>query len=541
MGKRVDERTDQLVKANHIQKGLIAERMRAEVALRESEEWFRQVAENTREVIWVTDPEKNEMIYVSSAYEEIWGHTCESLYERPRSFLDAIDPMDRERVTTALAKQPLGEYDEEYRIVRRDGTVRWIRDRAFPIRDRRGHVYRIVGIADDITERKATEEQLRQVQKMEAVGQLTRGVAHDFNNLLTIITGSLELLAERLTENERLHRLAQAALGAALRGADLSGRLLTFSRRQPLAPKVIDLNKLISGMTEVLQRTLSEDIEIETVTARRLWKASADSSQLQNALINLAVNARDAMPAGGMLTIESANVHIDENYAAAHADLTAGPYVMLAVSDTGTGMSPEVAERAFEPFFTTKETDEGSGLGLSMVHSFVKQAGGQVNIYSELSHGTTVKIYLPRASERQVDADPEPPAGAEPRGAGETILVVEDDADVRRLAHSLLADLGYQVVEAGDGASALAVLDEMPEVALLFTDVVLPGGMCGTELAREARRRRHGLKVLFTSGYSKKAIVRHGRVDEGVELIEKPYRKASLARKLDSILGRAEN
>ena len=393
----------------------------------------------------------------------------------------------------------------------------------------------VIVVSRDITQRKLAEERLRQAQKMEAIGHLTGGVAHDFN-LLAIVLGNLELLQEHLGKQPQLQDLVRRALTAADRGATLVQRLLAFSRQQPLRAQPIDLNGLVIGMIDLLRRTLGETIRIETVFAEDLWRPLVDPAQLENALLNLALNARDAMPRGGQLTIETANVRLDAAYAAAHEDVQPGDYVMLAVSDTGVGMAPAVLERAFEPFFTTKEVGKGSGLGLSMVYGLVKQSGGSVNIYSTEAQGTTVTVYLPRAGTALPDATETGSPESLPQGRAELILVVEDDANVRQLVVNMLTSLGYRTVQAGDSEEALRTLAEQSEVALLFTDVVLPGGVNGAELAREAQRRRPDLKVLFTSGYTATALSHQGPLGKAVDLISKPYRKSDLASKLRAML-----
>ena len=392
-----------------------------------------------------------------------------------------------------------------------------------------------------IAERERVEGVLRQAQKMEAMGQLTGGIAHDFNNLLQVIMGNLEVLQRRklVTSDDAARMIASARRGAE-RAATLTQRLLAFARRQPLDPKPFDVNKLVNGMSELLHRTLGEAIRIETVQAGGIWRVHADANQLENALLNLAVNARDAMDSGGKLTIETANVLLDERYADAN-EIPAGQYVMIAVSDTGQGMTGEVAAKAFEPFFTTKDVGKGSGLGLSQVYGFIKQSGGHAKIYSEPGQGTTIKLYLPRlAQQEDVDAATAL-AGALPQGQSDRlILIVEDDEDVRAHAVAMLKELGYAVLEAADGTEALRVLDAHPDVRLLFTDVGLPGGLNGRQLADEARRRRPELDVLFTTGYARNAIVHHGRLDPGVELITKPFTFAALANKVHAIFERHE-
>jgi signal transduction histidine kinase len=393
-------------------------------------------------------------------------------------------------------------------------------------------------LANQIQERERVEEALRQAQKMEAVGQLTGGVAHDFNNLLQVIIGNLDSILRRAGEQHGdLRRLADAAMRGADRAATLTQRLLAFSRRQPLAPNPIEVNKLVAGMSDLLRRTLGEQISVKTVLAGGVWRVSADANQLENALLNLAVNARDAMPEGGKLTIETSNARLDEDYAARHGEVQAGQYIMLAVTDTGTGMSKDILAHVFEPFFTTKEVGRGSGLGLSQVYGFMRQSGGHAAIYSEPGEGTTVKLYLPRliAVEAQGDATAEgrPIAGGDGQ---ELVLIVEDDDDVRANTAVMVRELGYAVVEAADAESALRALERQSRVRLLFTDIGLPGGLNGRQLADEAQRRQPKLLVLFTTGYARNAIVHHGRLDPGVEVIGKPFTYAALAAKLRQLL-----
>ncbi|WP_036358590.1 PAS domain-containing hybrid sensor histidine kinase/response regulator [Microvirga sp. BSC39] len=394
-------------------------------------------------------------------------------------------------------------------------------------------------VAEEVAERIKAEEALRQAQKMEAVGQLTGGIAHDFNNLLTIIVGNIELLQRRLPEgSERLLRAADHAMEATRRAATLTQRLLAFSRRQPLDPKPIDANKLVAGMSELLRRTLGETIVLETVLAGGLWRTQADPNQLENAIVNLAVNARDAMPGGGKLTIETANARLDQAYVEVLAEpVPPGQYVLVAVSDTGTGMDRATMERVFEPFFTTKGVGKGTGLGLSQVYGFVRQSNGHIRIYSELGEGTTIKIYLPRllgSDDAPAEMPAKPPVMV--RGSGETILVVEDEPALRVYAVEALRDLGYRVLEAADGRAALSIVEQHPEIELLFTDVVLGGSMNGRALADEVTRRNPRLPVLYTTGYTQNAIVHHGRLDPGMHLIGKPFTYADLAAKVRQML-----
>jgi signal transduction histidine kinase len=397
-------------------------------------------------------------------------------------------------------------------------------------------------LQEQIAHRQEVEAALRQSQKMEVIGQLTGGIAHDFNNLLQVVLGSLERLRMLASRGDgrfepAMDRMVEASMRGGQRAAMLTQRLLAFSRRQSLAPKALDLNKLVAGMSDLLARTLGESIVIETVLAGGLWRTLADENQLENALLNLAVNSRDAMPDGGKLTIETANAHLDEAYARQEEEVAPGQYVLLAVTDTGTGMPPEVVEKVFEPFFTTKDIGRGTGLGLSQVYGFIKQTGGHVKIYSEPGQGTTIKIYLPRLLKPVDDDDAPAEARSVPRGnSQECILVVEDEASVRALTVEMLSDLGYKIVQAADGAAALATLAREPSVQLLFTDVGLPGGMNGRQLADAALLARPDLKVLFTTGYARNAIVHHGRLDPGVELIGKPFSAIDLAHRVRTLL-----
>jgi PAS domain S-box-containing protein len=468
--------------------------------------------------------------------ERIKGYSAAEILGRHFSRFYTKDDRQKELPRTALAMAARsGKYEAEGWRCRKDGTTFMASVVINAIRDASGRLLGFVKITRDITEKKATEEQLRQAQKMEAVGQLTGGVAHDFNNLLTVIMGNLEHLDRVLPPDQPSKRMIAAALRGASRAAMLTHRLLAFSRRQPLAPEVLSVNKLVAGMSDLMRRTLGEAILIEAVLAGGLWPTLADS-QLENALINLAINARDAMPEGGKLTIETANTHLDEAYARMNDEVQPGQYVGIFVTDTGIGMAPDTVAHAFEPFFTTKEIGQGTGLGLSQVFGFIKQSGGHVKIYSEVGEGTTVKLYLPRyrGSENVVDERLE--SHQLPQGRSELVLVVEDDPDVRDYTVEMVDDLGYSVLSASDGASALRLLDSNREVSLLFTDVGLPGGMNGRQLAEQALRRQPRLKVLYTTGYARNAIVHQGRLDPGVEVIFKPFTYSDLATKIRRVL-----
>ena len=394
-------------------------------------------------------------------------------------------------------------------------------------------------LQDEVHRREAAEEALRQSQKMEAVGRLTGGIAHDFNNHLTVISSNIELLQRRMPKGtESLGRLTDAAMAGVQRAATLTHRLLAFSRQQPLDPEPLDVGQLVTNMSDLLRRSLGEDVAIETVLTDGLWQTRVDANQLENVLLNLAVNARDAMPKGGKLTIATTNAHLDDAYAAGHAEVAAGQYVMLAVSDTGTGMTQEVMDKVFEPFFTTKPLGQGTGLGLSMVYGFVKQSGGHVTLNSEPGQGSTIKIYLPRFVRPEVkpDATAPGPASTQRRGKGETILVVEDDEDVRRSSVEALREIGYEVMEAGDAMDGVRLIVDRGGIDLLFTDVGLPGGVNGRALADAARSAQPGVRVLFTTGYTRNTIQHNGMLDHGVHFIAKPFSLAALAVKIREVM-----
>jgi PAS domain S-box-containing protein len=519
-----------------------------------------------------------QRVQLSPKFLSLYGLTeFDGRYE---SWLRCIFREDQPRLLNLLENafaEQARELQAEFRIVSpSDGHLKWMEARNLIFYDEGGRATRVVGVNVDVTERKRAlvqlraftetleeavkertrqleaenearrkaEEGLRQAQKMEAVGQLTGGIAHDFNNLLTIVLGGLERIGRQITALEpspavsRVERAREMALDGARRAVTLTSRLLAFSRQQPLDPKAVDANKLVAGMSEFLRRTLGEAVSLETVLAGGLWRTHADANQLENAILNLALNSRDAMPEGGKLTIETANCYLDDTYVATVAEpVERGQYVLIAVADTGAGMSPSALERAFEPFFTTKEVGKGTGLGLSQVYGFVRQSDGHVRIYSEIGHGTTVKIYLPRflGSESDVAASQGLEISGQAIGA-ECILVVEDDAALRAFTSESLTELGYRVLEAANGAAALELLDNERQIDLLFTDVVMPDGMNGRQLADEALRRRPGLKVLFTTGYTRNAIVHHGRLDPGVQMLGKPFSFADLGAKIRALL-----
>jgi PAS domain S-box-containing protein len=511
---------------------------RAEEALKESEAASRGVLDAALDA-YIRMDHAGRVTEWNLMAEKTFDWRRNEVLGRPlHEFL--IPPSQREAHLQGLSRffatgeGPLLNRRHEVNALHRDGRELPVEITILALETNKGHIFS--AFLRDLTEKKRAEAQLHQAQKMEAVGQLTGGIAHDFNNLLTVIIGNLELASGHRSTDPFLASCAQQALEAAERGASLTHRLLAFSRQQPLQPVRTDLREVIRGMSDLLRRTLGEDIEIEFRLADDLWPELADKVQVESALLNLAINSRDAMPEGGKLTIEAANVKLDAEYAERNAGVEQGDYVMLAVTDTGSGMPPEVVERAFDPFFTTKEMGKGTGLGLSMIYGFARQSGGHLKIYSETGHGTTVRLYLPRAAKVQPAAAKPSVPPQEHRG-NETILAVEDEEAVLKLAVRNLRSMGYVVIEAADAAQAIELLGGDQPIDLLFTDVVLPGGMTGRQLADEARALRPDIRVLFTSGYTQNSIVHQGKLDPGVHLLSKPYRRDVLGRKIREVLG----
>ncbi len=535
-------------------------RMRREATreLRESEARFRNMADNAPVMMWMTDA-AGALTYLNRGWCEFTGQTLEAaLGYGAWDALHADDLVPSQKIFFD-ANAAREAFRIEYRLRRADGVYRWALSAAAPRRGPDGEFLGYIGSVIDITERKEAEQilqqanellearvqaavadrasaeaQLRQAQKMEAIGRLTGGVAHDFNNVLQVIAGNLQLFIRDTSGNALAGQRLQTALAALDRGARLASQLLAFARRQPLAPKVVNLGRLLRGFDEMLRRALGEGIQMETIIAGGLWNTFVDVGQVENAILNLAINARDAMDGRGKLTIEAGNAYLDDAYATRHAEVVPGQYVMLALSDTGCGIPADLLERVFEPFFTTKPEGQGTGLGLSMVYGFVKQSGGHVKIYSEPGQGTVVRLYLPRSraeEDLEVNVDSGPATGGT-----ETVLVVEDDEDVRATVVDMLTDLGYRVLKAKDADSALAIVESGVSIDLLFTDVVMPGSLRSPELARRTRERLPNIAVLFTSGYTENAIVHGGRLDEGVDLLSKPYSHDALARKVRHVL-----
>jgi PAS domain S-box-containing protein len=509
--------------------------------LRHSTSILNSTFASMAEAVLVVD-NVGEIVLSNSAAERLLhyrpGMTIAELREQNVTYKsDGSTPLPSDERLTARALR--GEqFDGLEIVVRRSGSrdpIHFVVS-GRPLRDASGAISGGALVFHDITATRETERKLHQSQKLDAIGKLTGGVAHDFNNMLTVIAGTTEILASDLGDKPELQAVAALINRAADRCTGLIQQLLAFARKQPLQPRSVDINAAIFDIAKLLRPTLGEQIEVDSILERGMPTALIDPSQLANALVNLAINARDAMPNGGKLMLETANVTLDEAYAQNNADVRPGAYVMIAVSDTGTGMPAEMCEKAFEPFFTTKIAGKGTGLGLSMVYGFVKQSGGHIKIYSELGHGTSIKLYLP-AADGGADA---PVATVVPaRGTGETILVVEDDALVRGFVIAQLQSLGYRTVAAPDSRAALEYVERGQPFDLLFTDVVMPGGMTGPQLAAEVTRRQPGTKILYTSGYTENAIVHHGRLDQGVMLLSKPYRKSELAGMVHLALGNA--
>lgn len=533
--RKLEHKTLQLEKTNRRLQEDIAAREQVERALRESEERFRQLAENIEEVFWLSDHEGKRMFYVSPAYASVWGRPCESLEAAGRDWLEAVHPDDRQRVADSMARYATGQWDETYRISRPDGSRRWIRSRGYPVRDAAGQTYRVAGVSRDVTEYRRLEEQFRHAQKMEAVGRFAGGVAHDFNNLLSVVLSYASLLLAELPGADPHRTDIEEMKRAGERGAALTRQLLAFSRQQVLEPKVLDLRRVVLDMDKMLHRLVGEDIGLSIIAGEVAGKVHADPSQIEQIVMNLAINARDAMPKGGKLTIEVCDVNFDPSYVELRPDVIPGPHVMIAVTDTGMGMDSATRERVFEPFFTTKERGKGTGLGLSTVFGIVKQSQGHIHVYSEPALGTTFKVYFP-CTTRTADLAP-PSSGPGRTVVGtESVLLVEDDDQVRELACAVLRRNGYDVSSAANGVEALEWSASFPgEIHLLVTDVVMPG-MSGRDLAERLRLERPETRVLYVSGYTENSIVHHGVLEPGVAFLQKPITPEALLRKVRDTL-----
>jgi PAS domain S-box-containing protein len=515
----------------------ITERKRSQQALLESEQMARGIIDSALDAFVQAD-EAGLIVEWNAQAETVFGWSRQDALGQ--SFDDLmLPPQTRLRYTGARERfiktgewAILGRRLETEFLCRGGGTVK-VELAITALRRRSGYVFN--AFIRDLTEKVAAEEQLRQAQKLESVGKLTGGIAHDFNNILTVITGTIDILAAAVAPDPKLATIAKMIDDAAERGAELTRRLLAFARKQPLQPRMTDINGLVLDAAKMLRPTLGETVEIETVQDEALWPALVDPTQLTTALVNLALNARDAMLAGGKLMLQTDNMVLDEAYAAANAEVRPGRYVMIVVSDTGAGIPAAIRDKVFEPFFTTKDVGKGTGLGLSMVYGFVRQSGGHVKIYSEEGHGTAVRLFLPAADEH-ADRREEPPPSLPMAVGREAILVVEDDALVRSYVITQLRSLGYATEAASDATSALQLIDSGRRFDLLFTDVIMPGGMNGRQLAEAVRARRPSIRVLYTSGYTENVVVHQGRLDPSVALLTKPYRKVDLARRIRDVL-----
>ncbi len=537
----------------------ISDRRRTELALKAREAEFRTLSQSMLNHVWTAKPD-GELDWFNDRVLAFSGRSTQELAGSGWASIVHPDDLETAAASWSAALAAKKVYQTEFRIRRADGRYRWHLVRAVPVRGDGGEMRRWVGTNTDIDHAKKNEaaladlnatleeriaerseellqsqKALQQSQKMETIGKLTGGVAHDFNNLLQVVAGNLQLLSRDVAGNERAASRVDNALAGVARGAKLASQLLAFGRRQALEPKVINVGRFVKGMDDLLRRSIGEGVDIEVIVAGGLWNTLADPTQVENALLNLAINARDAMDGAGKLTIEVGNAFLDDHYATMHADVSAGQYVILAVSDTGSGMSDDILEQVFEPFFSTKPEGKGTGLGLSMVYGFAKQSNGHVKIYSEEGHGTTVKLYLPREIAEEARETAVHVAGPAVGGT-ETILVVEDDDEVRTTVVETLADLGYRVLTARDAQSGLAVVESGAAIDVLFTDVVMPGTLKSPDMAKLAKARLPDLVVLFTSGYTENSIVHGGKLDHGVELLSKPYTREALDRRIRHLL-----
>jgi PAS domain S-box-containing protein len=517
----------------------LTERKGAEEELRRSEERFRLLVQSVTDyAIYMLDPDGRVTSWNPGA-ERFKGYTAQEIIGEHFSRFYSEEDREADVPNMVLEKaRREGRFEAEGWRVRKDGSRFWASVIIDPVRNDDGQLIGYAKVTRDLTEKRAIEEQLRQSQKMEAVGQLTGGLAHDFNNLLTGISGSLEVMKVRMAQGRtaEFDRYFMAAQGAVKRAAALTHRLLAFSRRQTLDPRPTNINRLLASLEELVRRTMGPHVEVEFVGASGLWPTLIDPNQLENAVLNLCINARDAMPDGGKLTIETANKWLDER-AARKQDLPVGQYVSVCVTDTGTGMTPEVIAKAFDPFFTTKPLGEGTGLGLSMIYGFARQSGGQVRVYSEVGQGTTMCLYLPRHDAEAMPENDEPiVAPSETLSDGEVVLVIDDEPTIRMLVAEVLAESGYAVIEAQDGPAGLRILESNARIDLLITDVGLPGGMNGRQVADAARVSRPDLKVLFITGYAENAIMRRGRLENGMFILTKPFQMEILASRIREII-----
>jgi PAS domain S-box-containing protein len=534
--RKLEEKSLQLEAANQALKQDIINRQLAEVSLRESEQRFRQLAENINEVFWITDPAKSQMLYVSPAYEKIWGRSCAELYASPGSWLEAIHAEDRERIAAATTtKQLQGGYDEVYRIVRPGGEIRWIRDRAFPVANDQGENYRVVGTAEDITERKKLEAQFLRAQRMESIGTLAGGIAHDLNNVLAPILMSVEMLKGLASDKESLMLLSTLETSAR-RGADMVKQVLSFARGVEGQRVRVNPIHLMRELIQVMKESFPKTIQVSFTPARELWTVTGDPTQLHQVFLNLCVNARDSMPDGGCLTISMENATLDETYAAMNPESRPGSYVVVKVKDTGTGIPAPIRDRIFEPFFTTKEIGKGTGLGLSTTIAIVQNHGGFISLRSEVGNGTTFEVFLP-ADTAETAMDNGVRADAQlPRGHGELILVVDDEEAIRNVARKTLERFGYRVMVASNGAEAMAVYANHPqEIAVVVTDMAMPI-MDGPALAIALASINPQVRIIGSSGLHTNETVARASGASVQHFVPKPYTAETLLKKLAEVL-----
>jgi PAS domain S-box-containing protein len=529
--RKIVERTEQLrlevIERQAAESAAIAASARLERALRASSAGVWELNYQTQRA------------YYSPRFMSLLGHEEREAERDFHFFVDNIHDEDKQRVVDAVQAHIQGRNGlrGEFRIRMQNGDYRWYSASGEVTRDQNGQPLYLSGSITDISERRRVEEQLLQSQKMEAIGNLTGGIAHDFNNILAIVIGNLDLLNMEVAEGTEARSLTDTAISAALKGSELTKSLLAFSRRQPLQPKLVSINQLLNDGVKMLSRALGEMVKVQLKLGDGLWSVSIDPSQLESALLNMMVNARDAMPNGGHIIIETRNTALDADYAKENAKVVPGDYVVLEVSDTGTGMSPDVLRRVFEPFFTTKEKGKGTGLGMAMVFGFVKQSEGHIKIYSEVGHGTTIRIYLPKAVQTGETATIGIGSNPSARLArGESILVVDDNPAVRKAVSKQLTGIGYKVKEADAAAGALALLESEPDIHVLFSDVIMPGTMTGADLAREVKRRWPEIKILLTSGFPEGLLENGNKIPEGINLLSKPYRMEELFVKMRQII-----
>ena len=515
----------------------ITARKQAEAALRESEQRFRLMAETIQDVFWIANSDLGTKIYVSPRYEEVWGQPREELYKAPQAFLEAVHPEDREWVRAELAAAHAHgiPWNQEYRIIKPDGEMRWIQDRGFPVRGEAGHVILFTGVATDITERKTLERQLLLAQRMEAVGRLAGGVAHDFNNLLMAIMSYAELMREQVLKGDPLYSYLEDILTATDRATALTKQLLTFSRQQIVNPQVIDLNRLVLDLERMLRRLIEEDIEFKIITAPHLGMVQADPGYLNQIIMNLVINARDALPGGGQIIVEIGDADFETSYQTRFGLAPPGSYVTVRVSDTGIGMDDTIQAHIFEPFYTTKEPGKGTGLGLSIVYGIIKQSGGFIDLESAPNHGSTFTIYFPRLEAATASAPAKVPKMTKFRGE-ETILLVEDEDVLRTLLTKFLRLHGYTVLEARHGDEALEICAQhQGPIHIMVTDVVMPQ-MSGRVLADRLSHLRPEMKVLYISGYAADEVIQRGVADLAVAFLQKPFKPIDLALQIRAIL-----